>query len=68
MMCSKQFFSETLLDHIVNETNRYADLTFQTAASTSCQSKWKPTSSDELYVFLAVTMLMAQVKKRKLND
>lgn len=67
-MCFKQFFSETLLEHIVNETNRYADLTVQTSASTSRQSKWKPTNSDELYVFLAVTILMAQVKKRKIND
>ncbi|CAH1979588.1 unnamed protein product [Acanthoscelides obtectus] len=68
LMCFKQFFSEALLEHIVIETNRYADDTSQTAPSTSRQSKWKPTCRDELYVFLAVTILMVHTKKRKIND
>ncbi|CAH1986982.1 unnamed protein product [Acanthoscelides obtectus] len=68
LMCFKQFFSEALLEHIVIETNRYADDTSQTAPSTSRQNKWKPTCHDELYVFLAVTILMVHTKKRKIND
>lgn len=39
MACFKQFFSADLLEHIVNETNRYANISFQISPSTSRQAK-----------------------------
>lgn len=68
MTCFKQFFSADLLEHIVNETNRYANISFQISPSTSRQAKWKCVNCDEFYTFLAVSMLMVHAKKRKITD
>lgn len=52
---------------IVFETNRYAE---QQPVSTkhSRLAKWNNTTIDEMYIFLAVNMLMARNKKLQIQD
>ncbi|CAF1621297.1 unnamed protein product, partial [Didymodactylos carnosus] len=65
----KLFFNQELIQIIVNETNK-----FQASASDACksslshQAKWSPTDSQEIYLFLATFMLMAHVRKHRIED
>lgn len=68
--CFKAIFDQALVEHIVNETNRYLD---QVKAKIDVRPnskihKWTNTTVGEIYTFLAVTLLMSHVNKNKLND
>jgi len=63
------FMSEFVLGKVVFETNRYAEqyLKKEDIAPKSRMKHWKPTNIEELYVFLATSMLMAHNKKLEIN-
>nr|XP_045612925.1 piggyBac transposable element-derived protein 4-like [Procambarus clarkii]XP_045612926.1 piggyBac transposable element-derived protein 4-like [Procambarus clarkii]XP_045612927.1 piggyBac transposable element-derived protein 4-like [Procambarus clarkii] len=65
-----KFINESLIDRVVEHTNSY----FESLAAnndflpTSRMKRWKPTNRDEIYILLAVLMLMAHGKKPSLTD
>lgn len=63
----ESFITPNLMGKIVFETNRYAQQQIISSES-SRLTKWKNTSIDEMYVFLAINMLMARNKKLKVHD
>lgn len=52
----KLFFTNTLMEMITRETNRYAEGLFETAGKHT--RKWKATTMDEIFVFFSVVVLM----------
>lgn len=61
----KLFFPVHIMQHIANETNKYyifLSQKIEPSPSSRLQS-WKNTTPEELYIFFALTMLMARVKK-----
>ncbi|PSN58486.1 hypothetical protein C0J52_00767 [Blattella germanica] len=66
----KHFVSNDLVVKIVEETNNFYDyLTSKVAPSPSSRlQKWTHTDENEIYLFLAITMLMARNKKLSLKD
>lgn len=64
------FFDQSILGQIANETNKYQTFssTSVSGSSTSHQAPWSATNIPEIYVFLAVVMLMAHVKKNRIKD
>ncbi|KAI8430299.1 LOW QUALITY PROTEIN: hypothetical protein MSG28_000609 [Choristoneura fumiferana] len=68
-ICDRQF-----LEHIVSETNKYAQqLAAQLMLSNNLhrQSRicdWQDTSSDELYVYMAINVAMGVVTKGRVSD
>lgn len=67
---SQHFFSEQLVSDITEETNNY--FTFakgNTSSKTHSRiNSWKPTSTCEMYGFLATVILMPRTKKLTLNE
>ncbi|XP_008181189.1 piggyBac transposable element-derived protein 4-like [Acyrthosiphon pisum] len=66
----KAFVSEFLLGKVAFETNRYAKQYIQ-SNEISHQSRvnaWKDTNVDEMYTFLATTILMSRNKKLDMKD
>jgi hypothetical protein len=59
------FFSQEIMQEIASETNKYYQfVTDKIPPSTGSRlQKWGHTTVEELYVFLAVTMLMVRTKK-----
>ena len=55
---------------LTTETNKQEVIltSFHEKTQPKKQVKWKPVSIAEMYVFLALTMLMAHVKKHTVND
>jgi hypothetical protein len=60
------FFDENLVSTNVDQTNLYYDPTGEVSSEASKTSSWFDVTIDEMYVFLATTMLMAFTKKNKL--
>ncbi|CAF1460177.1 unnamed protein product [Didymodactylos carnosus] len=61
-------FNETIIDLIVEETNKYQAFSNNdaTSSASSHQAKWTETNRSEIYTFLATIMLMSVIKKNKI--
>jgi hypothetical protein len=62
----KMYFTDDLMDPIVRETNTYAEQKIQATSNTPFRSRmrnWKPVTRDEMYVVLALFMLMGIIQK-----
>ena len=60
------FFDDDLMKIIVEETNRYR---LQNGKGPSRKTaNWYPTTKEEMYIFLATTMLMGINPKAKIKD
>jgi hypothetical protein len=59
------FFSREFMQEIASETNKYYQFVTEKIPPSACSrlQKWRNTTIEELYVFLAVTMLMVRMKK-----
>lgn len=62
------FFTQDIMETIVEQTNIFGNNLYSVMPTTSHMKKWHPTDIQEMYVFLAVTFLMPQVKKQRLSD
>lgn len=64
------FFDNDIMQHIVNETNRYAEQYLQshTLKRHSRLHKWQPVTIEEMYVLFAVYMLMGIVQKPSVSS
>lgn len=60
----ESFITPNLMGKIVFEANRYAQQQ-PTFSEHSRLAKWKDTTIDEMFIFLAVNMLMARNKNKK---
>ena len=66
LKCSKCFFDDKLVELIVRETNTYAAQKIQARSFIPLRSRmqiWKPVNKDEMYVVLALFMLMGIIQK-----
>ena len=66
LKCSKCFFDDNLVELIVRETNTYATQKIQARSFISLRSRmrdWKPVTKGEMYVVLALFMLMGIIQK-----
>jgi hypothetical protein len=66
----KMFFTDDLMELIVRETNTYAEQKIQATSNFPFQSRmqdWKPVTRDEMYVVLALFMLMGIIQKPTLR-
>ncbi|KAG5867349.1 hypothetical protein JTB14_038395 [Gonioctena quinquepunctata] len=68
--CFEVFFSNEFIDNIVSETNNYYQhLSTKTRFSASSRARsWTPVDRHEMYIFIAVTLLMPLTKKQRIND
>lgn len=66
----KHIFDEDLVQHIVEETNKfYHFLVNNTVLSKHSKlGKWKDTNLNEMYIFFALMLLMPHVKKNNIKD
>jgi uncharacterized membrane protein len=67
----KMFFDEELVELIVRETNIYAAQKIQARSFIPLRSRmrdWKPVTKDEIYVVLALFMLMGIIQKPTLRS
>lgn len=67
----KMFFDEELMELIVRETNTYAAQKIQARSFIPLRSTmrdWKPVTTDEIYVVLAIFMLMGIIQKPTLRS
>ena len=68
------YITDTLLQHIVDETNRYADQLIESKRAKGTLKKksrlksWKPTDCDEMKKFFGLLYLTGLVKKGKYSD
>lgn len=64
------FFDDTLMDLIVSETNSFFEFRGGVDAFSqySPAHRWKDSSVGEMYVFLALTLLMPMVKKHSIKE
>ena len=67
----KTFFDDELVELIVHETNTYAAQKIQARSFIPLRSRirdWKPVTKDEMYVLLALFMLMGIIQKPTLRS
>ena len=67
----KMFFDDELVELIVRETNTYAAQKIQAISFIPLRSRmrdWKPVTKDEMYVVLALFMLMGIIQKPTLRS
>jgi len=66
----KMIFDEHLVQHIVEETNKFFHFIIKNKVlQQHCKlKKWKETSVNEMYTFLALTLLIAHQKKNNIKD
>ena len=60
------FFDETIMQHIVDETNRYYSQ--NPLGERQHMSNWQNVTSIEMYTFLAITMLIGLIDKSRIRD
>ena len=71
LKCSECFFDDRLVGVIVRETNTYAAQKIQARSFIPLCSRmrdWKPVTKDEMYVVLALFMLMGIIQKPTLRS
>ncbi|KAF2879497.1 hypothetical protein ILUMI_26675 [Ignelater luminosus] len=61
-----KFMNDEIIDYITNETNKYANKWSRTNSSSS-RNVWKPLSSDELRIYLALVILESIVRKPEMR-
>lgn len=66
--CFQVFFSQEIVNYIAEQCNLYYDQLCKNASEKSRLRRWKNTDTDEIYCFLAVNFLMAQVRKNEINS
>jgi len=66
----KTVFDEDLVQHIVDETNKFYHFVISNKEITvnSKLNRWTDTNVDEIYSFFAVCLLMSHVKKNKIKE
>lgn len=66
----EMLFDQSVLEQIVNETNKYHSFSDTNApgSSTSHQAPWIETYVAEIYSFLGIVMLMSHTKKNRIKD
>jgi len=67
----KMFFDDQLMELIVHETNTHATQKIQARSFIPLRSRmrdWKPITKDEMYVVLALFMLMGIIQKPTLRS
>jgi len=67
----KMFCDDQLVELIVRETNTYAAQKIQARSFISLRSRmrdWKPVTKDEMYVLLALFMLMGIIQKPTIHS
>ena len=64
----KMFFDDQLVELIVSETNTYATQKIQAIPLRSRIRDWMPVTKDEMYVVLALFMLMGIILKPTLRS
>jgi hypothetical protein len=66
----KHIFDEDLVQHIVDETNKfYHFLVNSTVLSKHSKlGKWKDTNLNEMYIFFSLMLLMPHIKKNNIKD
>lgn len=64
------FFPESLMSFVVQETNKYHDylVNNQTNMTNSRINVWFNSQIDEMYCFLATTLLMSRLKKNSYSE
>ncbi|CAF1671042.1 unnamed protein product, partial [Adineta ricciae] len=62
------FFDKEIMEYIAEETNRYQKQNSSPSSEKSHKGKWYATNFQEIYVFIATTMLMGVVQKNRLKD
>ncbi|XP_069165952.1 piggyBac transposable element-derived protein 4-like [Procambarus clarkii] len=63
------YFDQPFMDHLVAETNQYAlELTDSGILPASRLTRWKDTTIEEMYVILALTMMMRHADKHVIQD
>ena len=60
------FFDENMMQHIVDETNRYYSQ--NPAGERQHMSNWHDVTSMEIHTFLAITMLTGLINKNRIQD
>lgn len=67
--CFREFIDDELIHLIVSETNSYANniITSKSIAPQAQMQQWKDTTPNEILVFLALILLMGNIKKLHLN-
>ncbi|KAF2893788.1 hypothetical protein ILUMI_12384 [Ignelater luminosus] len=66
LQCFNKFINDEITDYITNETNKYANKWYRTNSSSS-RNVWKPLSSDELRIYLALVILQSIVRKPEMR-
>lgn len=67
--CFECIFCAEFVDKIVDQIHLYHDfVTANDLPNKSRLKNWKETNTSEIYVFLAVSLLMSQVKKNRVTD
>lgn len=61
----ESFFTPSLLGKVAFETNRYYHQNTENQVLGDCDKRWYDTTSEEMYMFIAINMLMA--RKQNLN-
>ncbi|KAF2896788.1 hypothetical protein ILUMI_09383 [Ignelater luminosus] len=61
-----KFINDEIIDYITNEMNKYANKWSRTNSSSS-RNVWKPLSSDELRIYLALVILQSIVRKPEMR-
>lgn len=66
----KQIFDENLVQHIVEETNKFYHFLVKNKVLSKHfkLGKWKETNLNEMYVFFALMLLMAHIQKNNIKD
>ncbi|XP_069168650.1 piggyBac transposable element-derived protein 4-like [Procambarus clarkii] len=63
------YFDQEFMDHLVAEMNRYAySLIDSGILPASHMTRWKDTTNEEMYVFLALCMMMKHSEKHVIQD
>ena len=66
--CFELFFSANIMNLIVEQTNLFYEQNHNQERVGSRKQKWRNVIMEEMYLFIAISFLMAQVKKLNIKD
>lgn len=66
--CFEALVTPFLMGKVAFETNRYYKQVIEKEMLSSRTSRWSDTTADEMYVFIAITMLMTRNKKLEIAE